>query len=164
MNRLYSIFSVALCLLLLQSCSWLGPDPQKQKEARLGLDQAVAQLPQVKELAIVKVVYYDVFDNEHGTNSNDTCYYARAYFVIGTQLSVTEALDTYARQLELLGWVPRNDQYPTSRVLYHGPNELLVIESGAPGAELENAVDYNELRKIYRNIVFLNLTYALQSC
>jgi hypothetical protein len=135
-------------------------DQQKLAEARTVVDRAVAELPKLKDFEIVKELNYDVFDLEHGPGS---CYLARAYFVVGTQLPLPVALEVNAKQLETLGWVPSGTKYTTSIYMERGSKEGEQVFSGNPGDELAAAVDYVQIRKVYPNIMFLRLDYGLQA-
>ncbi len=161
MKNLSCGISYTLCVLLVVSCVSTGPDPQKQREARVGVERAVAELPKVVGFDPAKVVYFDIYHNELGTES---CYLARAYLVIGTQMSIPEALEVYALNLQRLGWELGPFQTPTDKVLLRSNNEIANISRGYAGGEVATPAELAQLETIYRSIVLLRFDYSLHTC
>jgi hypothetical protein len=161
MKILFITSTLMLCLMFATACFQSNAQQHqlKSREARNGLDPVVSQVRQFQDFDVVTVKYYDVYDDEHGQGA--VCYYARAYLLIGTSLSLPEALDVYAQHLQSLGWTLEGRQYETAKGLVRGVNERAVVESGEPGPELQNAADLDQLRKTYRNLIFLNIDYVL---
>lgn len=146
---------VLLCLLVFGV--QLTNHYMKQREARIGLDALVTQLPELRDFEKVKVVYREFSNTEYGV----TCYYARAFIITGTRLSESESLDVYTAKLESLGWMPREKQYETSRVLYYEMNDRIVVRSGEPGVDIKDALDYAQLRKDYQSVIFIRIDYMV---
>jgi hypothetical protein len=127
------------------------------QKARSGLENLITQLPQSEEFNVIETIRQDF----SFTVEEKTCYYARANLIIGTSMPETEALDIYEQSLKTLNWVPRGQQYKTSRILYYGNNDKLVVTSGEPGVEVKHAVNYEQLRKTYKGIIFVSIDYML---
>jgi hypothetical protein len=143
-----------MLLALAVSCA----QPQR-REARAGLDAAVAQLPEPAGFDVIKVVYREFRSTEYERK----CFYATAYVIIGSSLPELEALDVYAEDLQPLGWAPRDEQYNTTRVLRRGTYERIVIELGEPGVDIRDAVDYVQLRATSPTVIFVRLDFMLPS-
>ena len=131
-------------------------------QAKAGLDKAVAELPQYEQLDLVHSAELRWPHTEY----RETCAYARAYFVFGTQLPVSDVLDMYTRELQTLGWVletsPRERSYMAStRSFIRGDHELLVIETGRPGFAIEQDINYEKLRNIYASLPTIRIDYIL---
>ena len=158
MKRPLWVLGIPLLLLTLVTCAQQISHLLKQQEARAGLDTLITQLPELADFDAVKIVRFEFSDTAYGK----TCYYARSYVILGSSLSEAEALTIYARRLQTLGWVPRDEPYDTS-VLYGGLSALAIVTSGEPGADIKDALDYNQLRRIYRSVIFVRLDYMLPS-
>lgn len=156
-----STFIVTLiCLLALAGCNVLNERAQ-QREARAGLEIIVGtMLPESDQFDLVETVSFDDSGSESGMV---TCYYAVDYLIIGAPVPETEALNSYAADLHLLGWEPRSRQYPTSRVFRYGDNARAVATIGNPGASIRDAVDYAQVRTLYQSIIFVRLDFILPS-
>lgn len=152
MKQLGVIFAIAILLFITSSCHL-----QQRREARAGLDAAVAQLPKLEGFDTVKVVYQEFCFTDSGCTS---CY-ARAYLIIGSSLPVEKALDVYVEALQLQGWSPRELQFDTERSLMRGMHELIIIWSGEPGADLDQVVDYARLRTVYKSLIFVSLDFRV---
>jgi hypothetical protein len=153
-GRLSAFLSIAVFLCLMVSCA-VG----EQRKARAGLDASVAQLPELREFDTVEVVHREFSHSGPRT----TCYYARAYAIIGTSLPAEQALDVYVEELQSLGWEFDGRQYKTERGLKRGVYELVVVRSGEPGVDVKDAVDYAQLRAVYPTIIFVRLDFMLPS-
>ena len=151
--------AVLLCVLVLlvQQVGHL----QRQREARAGLDVVIAELPKPAGFDMIKIVYQEFYDDEHG--SGPVCYYARAYIITGSSMSESDALATYAQSLQLQGWALEGEQYKTERGLIRGANERVVAHSGDPGVDIEDALDYAKLKEVYRSLIFVRVDYMIPS-
>jgi len=157
MKWLRVVLAIA-ALFITSSCVSL-----KMEEARAGVEASVAQLPVLSEFDTVKVVYQTFCYSAYGL----TCYYGRAYIIMGSSLPEDEALDMYAGALMLSGWMPSGIQYDTARELERGEHELVVIRSGQPSVDIAGAVDYLQLRSAYESVIFVELDFMLpnrESC
>lgn len=154
MIRLSRFLSIVVFLCLITSCA-----VAEQRRARAGLDASVAQLPELREFDTVEVVYRE----SSLSGPMTTCYYATAHVIIGTSLPAEKALDVYVEELQSLGWEFDGKQYNTARALRRGVYELVVVRSGEPGIDVEDAVDYAQLRNIYPAIIFVTLDFMLPS-
>ena len=154
MKHISRFFCIAILL-----CSTVSCARSQRREARAGLDAAVTQLPKPAGFDTIKVVYREFRSTEYERK----CFYARAYVIIGSSLPEVEALDVYVEKLEALGWVPREKQYKTTRVLRRGTHERIVIELGQPGVDIKDAVDYAQLRNTYPTIIFVRVDFMLPS-
>lgn len=160
MRRVLAAVAFAPCLLLLTGCFQNGAQHQlKLREARQGLDPAVAQVRQFPDFDVITVKYYENYDDEHGPGP--TCYYSRAYLLVGTSLPLPDALDQYARQFQSLEWRFQGRQYQDSRKLVRGASERAVFDTNGPGPELKDAADYGELRRTYRSLIYVNIDHIL---
>lgn len=157
----YALQFIALSMLVSQLVSCDDPltHLQRQREARAGLDAALAALPKTPEFDTVKVVYSEFYDDEHG--NGPVCYYARGYVILGSNLADSEALANYATRLQVLGWSAEGIQYQTQKVLIQGKNARILIYSGDPGVDIRDAMDYTKLRNTYRGVIFVMLTYMI---
>ncbi len=153
MKQLRAVLAIAAVSFVF-SCT-----ASKLDNVRAGVEASVAQLPRLKEFDTIKVVYQNFSFSAGGL----TCYYGRAYVILGSSLSEKEALDAYFEALQLSGWVPRDAQYNTSRVLTRGAYELVEIRSGPPGVDIAKAVDYAQLRSVYESIIFVRVDLMLPS-
>lgn len=152
------LWSFCFFALLLVSCSPVV-SLEKQREARRGLDAALAQLPTLASFTPVKVLVYESYDNEHG--GEHVCYYAKGYVIVGSSLPYAKALDVYAHQLQSLGWTFDKAQYTLSRLLSRESNEDAVVYSYEPGPEIREAVDYAQLKKSYESIIVIRIDYTV---
>jgi len=152
------------CLLAATILIGCGPtiSQEQQLKARSGLDLAVAQIPEMEGFTNLKVVYQEFYDSEHGNGK--VCYYARAFFVIGSSFSKTEAPLAYAQRFQSLGlgWIAREDPFEPT-VMFRGDNEVAIVTSNKPDYVVHDAVDYTRMEKIYVSIIFLRLEYQLPS-
>lgn len=146
-------FCFSVCILV--SCDNLFPYVA-MREARTGLNSLVGQLPDLAGFETTKVEYFDLADSAHGK----TCYYARAFVIIGSSLPMEDALDTYVEKIQSLGWAFDGRQYTTARTLVRGKHDLLVVESGKVGSVL-NAEEFTILHNRYRSIILIRLEYIL---
>ncbi len=157
MSNLTRVLGYGLLVLLLVSCD----DPitafRNSRQARAGLETAMSQLPVVAGFEIVKVVYQD-FSLE---GENRTCYYARAYSILGASQSETDAFESYVAALVQAGWQPVGSDFHRERALVRGVNENVLVHYGEPGVDIESAVDYTKLRIQYRSLIFVNTTYMV---
>jgi hypothetical protein len=161
MKRWLLILVIPALLLLTVSCTQYADHLQQQSAAKAGLDKLIKNLPQFKGFEKVKTVSLEFSNIEHGKGSS--CYYARGYIVVGSVLPETEALEAYTQNLRSLGWTPKGTQYKTSSVLVYEKNARVEIYSGEPGVDIQDAVDYTQLRQIYSSLIFIRLDYMLPS-
>jgi hypothetical protein len=158
MNKLlYQLFWSVLLLSLITACTNPINSSLDYQKARSGLENLMRQLPQSEKFNVIKTIKQEF---SH-TGGEKTCYYARAHLIIGTSMPETESLDIYEQSLKTLNWVPREQQYKTSRVLYYGNNDRMVVTSGEPGVDVKDLVDYEQLRKTYKSIIFVSIDYML---
>ncbi len=157
MRRLLCFFTL---LGLLASCYPLV-DPDKQQEARRGLDAALAQLPTLQRFTTAKILVYESHDAEH--SSEYVCYYAKGYIVAGSSLPAEDAVSYYAQSVQPLGWSPNSDKLASERLLDRGLYERIVISPYEPEIEIQNAVGYAQLKKTYLSVIVIRVDYTLPS-
>ena len=153
-KHLFRLLSIAVLFCLIVSCTH-----PEQREANNGLDASVAQLPELRDFDVVKVVYQESSQSAYET----ICYYATAHVIIGSPLAESEAMDIYVEKLQSLGWGSGERQYETTRALTHGMHERIVVRTGEPGVDVKDAVDYVQLGKTYPTIIFVRLVFIMPS-
>jgi hypothetical protein len=158
MRRKIELIAIVLGVSLAVSSS-VFTNAAKQQAARSGVQTAVAQLPRPKDYQWIKEVYNDI----PNPIRNGQCYYSRAYVILGTALPVTLALDTYIGYLQSFGWILSKEEYTTPKVLYHGVNELAVVDSSDPGPDVAGKIDYAQLQRQYPTVLYVRIDYALPS-
>jgi hypothetical protein len=159
MKQIHCLFAMLLILCCAGACTPLT-SLEKQREARSGLDTIVSQISPIADFVTNKIVYREFYDDEHG--GEHVCYYAKAFFVIGSLLPAENLPEVYAERLQALGLGWKMQDYDNT-ILYRGKNERAVVFSVQPDDAVKNAVDYAQLRKIYPSIIFLQLEYILPS-
>src|SRR5574341_414748 len=107
MKRLAWFFVIPLLLFLMVACVQQINHLLKQQEARAGLEELIAELPQIDGFDTIRIVNFDSSFTAYGK----TCYYAIDYLVIGSTLSEREALDVYTERLKSSGWKSEDRQY-----------------------------------------------------
>jgi hypothetical protein len=150
---------------LLSGCAYLAEQQRIQaelKHAKAELDKAIAQLPHFEQFDLVHQMELQWSRTEH----NQTCNYARAYRIFGTQLPVPDILELYTQQLQALGWTLKagpNEQsfMHWSRIFIRGNHERLVISTGEPGFGIRQEIDYEQLRNAYANLAVIRIEYML---
>ncbi len=159
MRHIRCLFAVLLLLCCTGACAPLT-NLERQREARSGLDTIVIQIPPIADFTTNKIVYREFYDDEHG--SEHVCYYARAFFVIGSSLPAENLPEIFSGRLQALGLGWKMRDYDNT-ILYRGKNERAVVFSVEPDDAIKDAVDYVQLRKVYSSIIFLQLEYILPS-
>ncbi|HRQ42701.1 MAG TPA: hypothetical protein PLD25_32715 [Chloroflexota bacterium] len=161
MNRLTKLFVVtflfAVILLGFIVGVYVIPYELQKQQARRNLQAITAmELPDLDHFQTIRIVSSDF---SHSSN-NVTCYYARDNIILGTLLSEVDALNTYVRSLQELGWEPGwGDPLPKSLAL--DEHTLLEVSVGQPPPIIRHAIDYEELRKTYQTFVFVKVDYML---
>jgi hypothetical protein len=163
MNRILKSLGIALVLLCLGLTLVIGYGAlnrmMKQQDTRRSLtDIAAIKLPKSQDFEVSKISSFDF----SATESGGSCHYSRDFFAIGTSLPELLALDTYVNYLQLLGWTPRERQYPTSRVMYFEENTLLAATTNEQVAELRDSVEFAQMREDYHTVI-LRLEFMLPS-
>jgi hypothetical protein len=152
--------SFGLCILslaLVTGCSVISARAQRN-EARRSLNQLVSDdLPQIEGLEILEIVSSTWSRTEY----SQTCHYARDYLIIGAFMPVEEALERYFIEAELMGWIPRDIQYDSSRVLRLEEHARLVVETSGPGVDIRDAIDYEQARDVYQSLLFVRVDFML---
>ena len=161
MSQIIRISFLLVLAYLISGCD----DPvtywRNRLEAKSGLDTAMRQVPENSEFAIITTATFE-FQRQF-ENSGPTIYLARGYVILGSSLSSQEALNKYFVMVQAIGWIPRSDQYETSKVLKRGQNELMEIygDRGRLGADLEGVVDYQKLKQMNRTLIFVLIDYVI---
>jgi len=152
--------SATLALIcLLMACAQQRSDEAMVEQARIGLDTALSQMPNLPEFVTVDTIAFQFSRTEH----EQTCYYARGYLVLGASLQAAQALDLYVESLRLSGWDLDTRQYETSRLLSRGNNEWMEVRFGEPGVDIEAQIDYEQIQRTYNSVIFVRLDYVLPS-
>ncbi len=162
MKHLPKILGIVFVLLCLTSAFLWGFATLKskslQREARQSLEQVVAnELPTLDGFDTIEVASFDSSDTVYG----GTCYYAGDFLILGGSLAEAKALDRYAAKLESSGWIPRERQYPTSKVFMYRDHVQMNVRTGDLDPGLRDYVDYVQLRKTYPSIIFLRISFML---
>lgn len=151
------------CLVIV--IAWLGSGllgcgQTHLRQAREGLDAAVAQLPEPEGYSIVTVIV-----EEFDRSVTQRCYYAQALVAIGTDMPSDEARATYVRALESQGWSV-NPDYAIIKgleVLSRGDYEGIDVSTRAAGWITASDERYKREKDNYASFVYLTLTYSLPS-
>ncbi len=133
-----------------------------QNAARKGLDTTVSQMPELTGFHVIRVVYREFQSDE--SIDGMYCYYARAFFVVGSNWTADEAELKYTQQLQTLGlgWQPR--EFPNDgQVLYRGRNEDVVVSKNQPEVGVIEAEEYAQVQATYPGVFFITLEYILPS-
>ncbi len=159
MNR-WVFFFVVVCLLsaIIGFGIQYANRYRRQQEVKSGLEKLIDQLPEAENFDVVNIVRQEFSSSAYGI----TCYYARAYVIVGTPLSEVEALDSYTEKLHLQGWLPEGKQYETAKVVHRGVHDRVVVSSVKPDL-IDNAIDYTQLKGTYRSVIFIGLDYMFPS-
>ena len=154
MGRWPKLIGLAVLLCAVLSCTSL-----ELRKARIGVDAAVAQLPVLQGFDVIEILNLDRSISAFG----ETCYYARAYVIIGSSLSETEALSGYSKALQSVGWVPDLEPYAPTWGLIRGSSEYAVIEVGEPyvGFKEKDPVNWAQWEAKYRTIMNIRIDYML---
>ena len=161
MKKSLATLGILIGVVLLEGCYQTNTQEYEEtlKQAQVGLEPAVAQVNQFPDLKVLAVKYYRHYD---WITSPPSCYYARAYLLLGTTIQSPDSVQVFAEHLQSLGWTFRDfGQYEDAKLLLRGTNEVAAVEAYGPGPELEDAADYDELRKTYSSLVFLRFDYIL---
>lgn len=156
MRRLY-----LLLLIVGLSGGLLGCVSVHLRQARAGLDAAMAQLPEPDGFSVLTVVVEE-FDR---TWDQQKCYYAKALVAIGTDLSDEDAMQGYTEALAAQGWVAQPDHGTliSTEVLHRSEYERISVYTGAPGPIIESDERYRQVKDLYSTVVTLVYAYCLPS-
>lgn len=137
---------------LVTSCG-LGEQEMLKHE----LDTAVADIPVLAQFDHIRT-----FTNQWShTIDAGTCFYARTWIVLGTQLPAQEALDIYTQSFASSGWELRPLQYDTTKHMTKGDRASAVLTVDPPGFFLEQEIDYEHITKRYETILVISVTFVL---
>jgi hypothetical protein len=152
----YRVFLCVICIIsanFLASCA-----SQELQEVQNELRSSATSLPKLANADVLQVSQKEWSYTAYG----DTCFYGRAWVLIGSsELSEEQMLTNYVERLTASGWNSREQQYSNSKVLYRGMHELIVISVGEPAPAVRESVDYKRFTRNYPNVIFARLTYML---
>lgn len=138
------------------ACSYPLVYTRDKLSAEANLSRDLSELPMLPEFARVTTVRRQY---ENIQRSGRICFLSRGHIVLGSWLPQSDALEMYYEEVQKLGWQPRKEQYPNSRVLHRAKNELMVIDILQPGVEVRDAINYAELLRKYSSVVFVGIDY-----
>jgi len=159
MKRLIlSLIAVSLLLLLLFGVQQINSQWQKS-QVHTGSEKLVNQLPTLETIDTVEVTYQEFSHSENGI----TCYYGRAYVILGTQQPLPDVLEAYLEELYAQDWRPEGNQYANTKTLIHYDNDRLVISLTEPEIVTQNQTNYAKLKQSYKEIIFIRIDYMVPS-
>jgi hypothetical protein len=157
--RFASLLLFIFGLVLVTGCNLVSARSQRN-EARRSLDELVNHdLPQIEGLETIEIVSFTSSRTEH----SQTCHYATDYLIIGASMPEEAALERYVAGAESMGWIEeRRRQYDTTKLLIQGDHARLVVNiGGRPGADIEDAIDYEQAREVYQSLLFVSVDFML---
>jgi len=154
--RYISIHVALILFAFTAACSYPLTYVQDKYTAEAGLSRDLSELPVLPEFKIITTIQNQY---EELQRSGIICFLSRGHAVLGSALPPSDAIEKYYGYVQKLGWQPRKEQYPNSRVLHRGKNELMVIDILQPGVEVRDAINYEELLRKYRSIVFVRIDF-----
>lgn len=157
MKPLYIALTTIALLVLMLSCTSPWREQQLLREAEMGLNAAIAQLPKPSAFDVAAVISETAVVEDY--------YVARASVVLGTSLSEEEALSLYVDELQALGWrLQERKQYEDTKFLDHpDKHEQIVVEYGLIGWLIETREEYIQAKKSYPSIIIVGVDYILTS-
>lgn len=159
MKRLIlSLIAISLLSLLLLGIQKINSQ-WKKSQVHTGLEKLVNRLPTLETIDTVEVTYQKFSQSENGF----TCYYGRAYVILGTQQPLSEVLDAYLKELYAQGWYPEGYQYANTKTLIRYDNDRLVISLTEPAIVMQNQTNYVKLKQSYKELIFIRIDYMVPS-
>ncbi len=146
-----SLLSLSLFGVLQINSQW------KKSQVHTGLEKLVNQLPTLETIDTPEVTYQEFSKSEYGL----TCYYGRAYVILGTQQPLSEVLEAYLEELYVQGWHPEGYQYANTKILIRDDNDRLVISLTEPTIAIQDQTNYAKLKRVYKGIIFIRIDYML---
>jgi len=153
------IWLVLVILALIFTMLSCADTKMKLQEAQAGLDEAIAQLSGLDDFDTVTVIS----GTSSSTSDGKTCYYAQAGLAIGTSLSAQSALETYVSELQVQGWVIKQNDFERSMVLTRGEHERISVSLNGPSWMIEADEGYQRAKDIYPTFIFATITFILPS-
>ena len=117
--------------------------------------QQTLPLPPSFTIIKTKILTFDF------TARGATCYYGRAYQIMGSELTAAQAIEIYTSFLRKTDWAIEGVQDAASPVLMQGNHTRLNLYSGDPGVDVEDVVNYEQIQATHVTIVTVRIDYML---
>lgn len=161
MNRRFILTSVSvvlLCIAGLGGYIYLRASTEKQylSEAKQAVEVAVDELSGLPGFEVVqkKVVSFTLYPPRF--LSSPRCYYGRSYIMLGANDVSVDAVGTYIKKSEEVGWKINEDQDVVDVILHRDSKERLVIISREPSIALQYHMDaYKDAKNSFSTIMFV---------